>query len=116
MILTIITFAIFAILCLFINEQLAQIRVSKIQIKYLQSSVENLNVLINRRARHINTPSLSALTQRLIRTTNENTRKIANLNVNVYRLAQLVDMVVPDKFAKFSDTVLEQIYRDMPQG
>lgn len=86
MILTFITFAIFAVLCLFINEQLAQIRDNKTQIKYLQSSVEHLNTLINQRTQHngISTP----LIQRLISTTNENTRKIANLDLTVRHLTR----------------------------
>lgn len=86
MILTIITFAIFAVLCLFINEQLAQIRDNKTQIKYLQSSVEHLNTLINRRTQHNNMPT--PLIQRLISTTNENTRKIANLDLTVRHLTR----------------------------
>ncbi len=86
MILTFITFAIFAVLCLFINEQLAQIRDNKTQIKYLQSSVEHLNTLINQRTQHNNMPT--PLIQRLISTTNENTRKIANLDLTVRRLTR----------------------------
>jgi predicted PurR-regulated permease PerM len=86
MILTFITFAIFAVLCLFINEQLAQIRDNKTQIKYLQSSVEHLNTLINQRTQHNNMPT--PLIQRLISTTNENTRKIANLDLTVRHLTR----------------------------
>ncbi len=86
MILTFITFAIFAVLCFFINEQLAQIRDNKTQIKYLQSSVEHLNTLINQRTQHNNMPT--PLIQRLISTTNENTRKIANLDLTIRHLTQ----------------------------
>lgn len=88
MILTFITFAIFAVLCLFINEQLAQIRDNKTQIKYLQSSVEHLNTLINQRTQHNGISTSSALIQRLISTTNENTRKIANLDLTVRHLTR----------------------------
>lgn len=89
MILTAITFVIFAVLCFFINEQLSQIRNNKIQISKLKNHIECLDKKVDK-----------------------NFKKIADLNSNICDMAQLIDAMAPDEFVSLSNKTLKHIYRN----